>query len=172
MKYVSQLTKCLFQESQKTCSCALDALCKDRVAMYAKITHLESGCRLAIRMFFSGQSRVGIDGMGEDVDVFLAKTLPFWFMFCEWWDAKNSPPKTSEKNAIIRPGFPFLGGWTNTGRPGGFSGWNPCSLRILVANTHLTVAHAENGFLIPNRVLITCNGFGRSSLVRCRKHFR
>jgi len=72
--------------------------------MYAKITHLESGCRLAIRMVFSGQSRVGIDGMGEDV--FLAKTLPFWFMFCEWWDAKNSPQKRCYPSARL----PFFGG--------------------------------------------------------------
>lgn len=78
--------------------------------MYAKITHLESGCRLAIRIVFSGQSRVGIDGMGEDVDVFLANTLPFWFMFCEWWDAKNSPPKRSEKKCYPSARLPFFGG--------------------------------------------------------------
>ena len=81
---------------------------------------------------------------------------------------QKTPPK---KDAILRPGFPFLGGWTSTGRPGVFRVESVLSQDIGGEYPPDRCA-CRKWFLDAEQGVKKCNGFGRSSLVRCRKHFR
>ena len=85
---------------------------------------------------------------------------------------KTPPQKDLKKNAILRPGFPFFGGWTSTGRPSVFRVESVLSQDIGGEYPPDRCACRKWFLDAEQGVNCTCNGFGRSSLVQCRKHFR